>query len=79
MSDDGELSTLRSRISGPRWANFPGAIRDGCWDKGIEIVKLEVDKGWIRETIRFELKGPRYKLNELMRDLEASFIVVVLR
>ena len=64
-------TTWRSYIEGPRFAAFPKAIKNACWERSLKI-HMEVDKGWIRETVRFEITGPSSKVRELQRAIDAG-------
>jgi hypothetical protein len=48
--------SVRDYIEGPRWANIPSFLKKLCWEMDLEL-KLEVDKGWIRETVFFTVTG----------------------
>lgn len=48
---------FRGYVEGPRWAKFPKFLRNECWRRELAL-ELEVEKGWIRETVRFHVLGP---------------------
>lgn len=50
------MAEWRHIIEGPRWARFPSYLKDECWERGLKL-SLDVDKGFIRETVRFEVSG----------------------
>lgn len=58
------MAIWRDHINGPRWANLPTAIKNACWELGLNV-KIEIDKGWIRETVRFSIEGSKDELEAL--------------
>lgn len=50
------MSTFRDLIEGPRWAGISGFIKDTAFLFGLKL-NIDVDKGWLRETVRFEVEG----------------------
>ena len=60
------IATWNSFIEGPRWAGASKVIKNLAWMLGLEL-DMEVDNGWIRETIRFKVSGPLSKV-ENFRD-----------
>jgi hypothetical protein len=64
--------TLKSYIEAPRWAAFPKFLKDECFMLNLKIVRLDIDKGWVRETVRFEIEGGESDLLRFKRSLEAS-------
>lgn len=63
--------TLRVCACGPRWAKFPSYLRDVAWMSGMNI-KIEVEKGWIMESVRFEVKGTHSEMEWFARQLDSS-------
>ena len=61
-------TTYRQILEGPRLAGFSTAIKDYCWENNIDL-KIEVDKGWLRETIRLSVTGPEYKIKHFKKAL----------
>ena len=61
--------TIRSSVEGSRWAMVPRFLRDRCFTLGIDL-EMDIDKGLIRENVRFTIKGPESKLRRLMRELK---------
>jgi len=47
---------LRTIIQGPKWAGLQKLLRDAAWMSDVAI-RLEVERGIITETIRFEVIG----------------------
>jgi hypothetical protein len=54
-------ATYRQIITGPRWAGVSTFLKDEAFALGLEI-KLDIDKGWISETIRCECRGEPDKI-----------------
>lgn len=54
--------TVSSYVKGPRWARFSAVIKDICHVLGVELLLCEQDKGWIRETIRYTVRGTKEEL-----------------
>ena len=49
-------------ITAPRWGQLPKAFRNMCWERGLSL-EIEVDQGWIMETIRIRVSGPEAKVS----------------
>lgn len=62
-------ATWREIIVGPRWARFSSFLKDECFARGLKLTVLEQDKGWIRETVRFEVEGDGEKIEALKREV----------
>ena len=60
-----QLARFSSVCEAPRWANVPSFLRDQAWNLGLKI-EVEVDKGWIRERVRFRIEGEPEKVNEFL-------------
>lgn len=66
MSD----ATWRSYVEGPRWAKVGKAVRDRAWaDPDIELVACEDEKGLLRTTTRFEVRGPVANVEAFQTDI----------
>jgi hypothetical protein len=65
------VGQIKSIVQGPRWAKFPEFIRNLAWKLDL-TAELEVDKGFIQETIRFCVKGEAEKLQTFKMVFEAS-------
>lgn len=63
MNEQGEWIEI---LSGPKFAKLPRLIKDGCWERGLKL-EMEVDKGWIRETVRIKVTGPAVRVNDFKR------------
>ncbi len=70
MSDE-IIGTIRSSIEGPRWAKFRSVVRGVGWERDLEL-ELEIEKGWVRETVRFKVVGTETKLRRFMKILDES-------
>lgn len=44
-------------IEGPRWMGVRKFIKDESFILNLSLTQFEVDTGWIRETVRFEVTG----------------------
>lgn len=63
--------TLKSMIEAPRWAGASKFIKNLAWELGLEL-QIEVDKGFIRETVRYKVSGTESKLRNFQRIFEQS-------
>lgn len=61
----------RDIVEGPRWAGVSTFIKDECWARGLDL-KIEIDKGWILETVRIEITGDDAAVQKFHRELYAS-------
>ncbi len=66
---DERIGTLKSYVEGPKWAAFPKFLRDACFMYELKIIHMDVDKGWIRETVRFEVEGTESNLRRLHKTI----------
>jgi hypothetical protein len=66
-----DSATWKNSIEGPRWASFPTFLRDECWMRDLDL-RIEVEKGWIRETVRFEIKGPKPEVDRFRQEVERA-------
>ena len=48
---------VKSWMAGLKIHNIPRFLKSVAWDLGLEIKIIERDKGFIRETVYFELEG----------------------
>lgn len=60
MSEQAEWVEI---FTAPRFAGLSGAIKDGCWKRGLKL-DISIDKGWVRETIRIKVTGDKIKLHD---------------
>ncbi len=65
MSDE---PTFAGYIEAPRWAGFPAFMRNECWLRGLKL-EMEVEKGWLRESVRYRVKGNADDLSKLVGDI----------
>lgn len=63
--------TLKSYVEAPRWAKFPDFLKNYCFIKGLEL-ELDIDKHFIRETIRFKISGSESELQRVKKVIEES-------
>ena len=54
----------------PRFAKFPNFVKDLAFQLNVELVIFEVEKGFFKETVRFEARGEEEKINQLRLTLE---------
>lgn len=65
------MSTYREIVTGPRWAGASTFIKDAAFGYGLKLT-IDIDKGWLRETIRFEVEGEDSRVENFKRDLHAA-------
>lgn len=62
----------KSYFSAPRWSN----VKKGLWglanECGLDFKVIGHDKGWIRETIYFEVEGDDKSVEEFAECLNAA-------
>jgi len=63
--------TVNSYIKGPRWAGFPVFLKKLAIHLGLEI-ELDIHKGWISETVFYELTGPEHELYQFKDMLDKA-------
>lgn len=56
---------VRSWVEAPKFANVPTFLKNLAWQLGINI-EIEVDKGWLRETVRFKVEGEEAKVKKFI-------------
>ena len=56
---------VRSWVEAPKFANVPTFLKNLAWQLGIDI-EIEVDKGWLRETVRFKVEGDEMKVKKFI-------------
>jgi len=61
----------RSYIEGPRWAGLSTFLRNEAYRLNLELT-LDIEKGWIRETVRFEVNGPTEKIKLFFKQIEVA-------
>jgi hypothetical protein len=54
---------VRSWVEAPKFANVPTFLKNLAWQLGLNI-EIEVDKGWLRETVRFKIEGEEAKVKK---------------
>ena len=67
------MATYRDIITGPRWAGISTFIKDAAFGYGLKL-NLDVDKGWLRETNRFEVDGEDGAVAKFRRDLREAIL-----
>jgi len=65
------MEVFREILVGPRWAKLPRFVRDECFRRGLDLT-IDVEKGWIRESVRVEVKGDKANVDDFKRDLYAA-------
>lgn len=48
----------KGEVSAPRWAGAPAELRSAAFKNGLEYREIAREKGWITETVWFEVSGP---------------------
>lgn len=61
---------IDSYISGPRWAGVREFIYEASAATGVELVSVDSDKGFFRETVYFSVEGDISSLKKFARLLE---------
>ena len=64
-----KTGTYTSYVEGPRWANFPNYIKNLCHMLDLKIVVMDIDKGFIKETVRFKIEGVESALNDFKNQM----------
>jgi hypothetical protein len=62
------MKTVRSFVDGPRWAKIESLIKNYAWAASLDI-KTDVEKGWFRETVRFEVSGEDKVVDQYLQDI----------
>jgi len=65
------MAKYRDMIEAPRWAGGSRLVRDLAWGYDLKL-DIQIDKGWIRETVRFAVEGDDQKVINFKKDLYAS-------
>lgn len=65
------MATWTEILVGPRWAGLPGFLKDQCWALGL-TPEIDVDKGFIRETVRVRVTGDDRAVEQLKTAVYAS-------
>ena len=75
-SNKGERhGTLKSYGEAPRWAGLSTFLRKVAWMLDLDI-KINIEKGFIRETVFFEVEGTESKLlrfKEITEDVSRDY------
>ena len=58
------IAEFKGIITAPRWMKVPTALRNICFERAVKC-DLDIDKGWITETVRFTLTGDKQKIAAL--------------
>lgn len=61
-----QIDTFKSYIEGPRWACIPTYLRKLAIIVDVEI-DVNVDKGFLRETVFYEVTGTESKLQKFKK------------
>ncbi len=51
------MAHYKGSYEAPRWANFKRYLIETCFYHDLELDKLDIDKGWIRESGIFKVSG----------------------
>lgn len=65
------MEVFREILVAPRWAKLPRFVKDECFRRGLDLA-IDVEKGWIREVARVEIKGDKANVDGFKRDLYAA-------
>jgi hypothetical protein len=74
MSEEVEekIAVIDTWIECPRWAKLPSFLRKLALIHDVEIMKLEKETGWIRETVFFRVEGSLEQMTAFRNDLERA-------
>ena len=61
--DDTDSETWSGYATAPRWAKIGSFIRQGCIDHGLDLLSIDFEKGWIRETVYWKIKGTEQSIS----------------
>lgn len=64
-------ASYKTILKGSRFAGMSIFLRDMAFGMGLEL-QIEVEKGFIQETVRFKVEGIESKVREFVADLDAS-------
>jgi len=64
------IGTLKSYVEGPKWAASPKFLKDACFMYDLKIVRMDIDRGFIREAVRFKVEGTESNLMRLKKAIE---------
>lgn len=65
------MPVYRSYIQGPRWAGLPTFIKNAAFMNSLSV-QIDIDKGFLRETVRFEIEGPIDRINAFKAAIQAA-------
>lgn len=65
------MKTIRGVIQAPKFAKVPTAIRNRAWEVGLSL-QIEVESGFLRETIRYAVTGEDDLVNQFYLDLKLA-------
>jgi len=73
FSMESRMSTMEYKqvFEAPRRAGLSRFIKDECFKRGLNL-ELDVDKGWVRETVRVHITGPELDVRPLVYALESA-------
>jgi len=64
------VGTLKSYVEAPKWAAFPKFLKNTCFMYDLKVIYMDIDKGWIRETVRFKVEGGESNLRRLQKAID---------
>ena len=67
-----EEASIKTTCEGPRWACIPEFIKNLAFELDLKC-DIDVDKGWIRENIRFKVSGAAAGVLAFKRVFEKAF------
>lgn len=67
----GPQAVYREIITGPRWAGIDTFLKDMAFELGLDI-RLDIDNGWIRKTVRVECRGDADSIMKMSRAVTAA-------
>ena len=66
-----DIVRTKGFAQGPRWASFPTFLKNECFLLDLKC-KIEVEKGFLKETVRWTVEGPEDKVDQLKDNVTAA-------
>jgi hypothetical protein len=67
------MATYRDIVTGPRWAGISTFVKDAAFGRGLKL-DIDIDKGWLRETVRLEVAGDDDSVVKFKCDLHDAIL-----
>lgn len=66
------MTEVSSYIKGPRWAGIRDLIRTAASHADCDVVSMDSEKSWLRESVYFTLSGEADNIEKFNRIIEES-------